>query len=232
MALVKYGGGIVQFSGSIAGNTFARNRSGNYVRSRTKPTNPNTARQNAVRGFLSTLTDRWSQTLTANQRTAWNDYGQNVVMKNKLGEDTKFTGFNHYIRSNTWRLDLGQATIDDGPVIYEVPAKDGTVTVGFSEATQQVDFTFDDGADWCSEDDAGIMIIQGQPQNAQRNFFKGPWRGRSAKMGSSIAPITTPQNYVSIWAISEGQRCWVQFRIIRADGRISEPFAANAFCAA
>ncbi|GAI58374.1 unnamed protein product, partial [marine sediment metagenome] len=39
MALVKYGGGITQMSGSIAGNTFARNRYGNYVRSRTKPIN-------------------------------------------------------------------------------------------------------------------------------------------------------------------------------------------------
>ena len=41
MALVKYGGGIIQMSGSMAGNTFARNRYGNYMRARTKPVNPN-----------------------------------------------------------------------------------------------------------------------------------------------------------------------------------------------
>ncbi|GAH13494.1 unnamed protein product, partial [marine sediment metagenome] len=49
MSLVKYGGGIVQMSGSIAGNTFARNRYGNYVRARTKPINPNSDRQVVVR---------------------------------------------------------------------------------------------------------------------------------------------------------------------------------------
>ncbi|GAH50296.1 unnamed protein product, partial [marine sediment metagenome] len=48
MALVKLGGGIVQISGSIAGNTFARNRFGNYMRSRTKPVNPNSTRQTDI----------------------------------------------------------------------------------------------------------------------------------------------------------------------------------------
>ncbi|GAI01350.1 unnamed protein product, partial [marine sediment metagenome] len=45
MALIKYGGGIVQISGSIAGTVFARNKMGNYARPRTKPVNPRTARQ-------------------------------------------------------------------------------------------------------------------------------------------------------------------------------------------
>ena len=31
MALIKYGGGIVHASGSLAGNTFARNKYGNYM---------------------------------------------------------------------------------------------------------------------------------------------------------------------------------------------------------
>ncbi|GAH28464.1 unnamed protein product, partial [marine sediment metagenome] len=37
MALVKYGAGIIQMSGSIAGDVHARNRFGNYIRPRTKP---------------------------------------------------------------------------------------------------------------------------------------------------------------------------------------------------
>lgn len=232
MALVKYGGGIIQMSGSIAGNTYARNRYGNYARARTKPTNPNTSRQSAIRSFMANLTTRWAQTLTANQRTAWGLYGSNVNMLNRLGETVQLTGFNHYIRSNMWRLDLGQAIVDDGPVVFELPAQDGTIAITASEATQQVSVAFDDGLDWCSEDNAGIMILEGAPQNAQRNFFAGPYRGRSAKMGNAGAPIASPQDYVAIHAISEGQRFWVKFRILRADGRLSEPFTANTFCAA
>jgi len=111
MALVKFGGGVVQMSGSIAGDTFARNRYGNYCRARTKPTNPNTSRQQDVRASLAFLTDRWSNTLTALQRAAWNLYGDSVAMTNRLGETTKLTGFNHYIRSNIERKRIVGSTI-------------------------------------------------------------------------------------------------------------------------
>lgn len=232
MALVKYGGGIIQMTGSIAGTTFARNRYGNYSRARTKPVNPNTVRQQAVRGFMATLTTRWAQTLTAAQRTAWNLYASSVAMTNRLGESIHLTGFNHYIRSNVWRLDLGQTVVDAGPTTFELPTKDGSIVVTASEATQEIEITFDDGADWCSEDDAGIMILEGSPQNPQRNFFAGPYKGRSAKMGDSAVPITSPQTYSTLHVVTELQRIWVKFRIIRADGRLSEDFTANCFCAA
>jgi len=39
MALIRFGGGIVQMLGSIGGTTFARNASGNYARARTTPAN-------------------------------------------------------------------------------------------------------------------------------------------------------------------------------------------------
>jgi len=232
MSLVKFGGGIIQMSGSIAGNTFARNRYGNYVRARTKPVNPNTAKQVLVRAVWANLTTRWAQTLTANQRAAWNLYASSVAMKNRLGEVVYMTGFNHYLRSNHWFARMGRTLVDDGPVIFELPDMDPTMTVSCSEATQQVTMTFDDTLDWCSEDDAMLVILQSQGQNPQRNFFDGPWTGRSAKVGASGVPVTSPQDYASITVLSDGQRFWSKFRILRADGRLSEPFTANAFCLA
>jgi len=232
MALIKFGGGVVGMSGSIAGTTFARNRYGSYARARTKPINPSSARQQAVRGYMATLTSRWSQTLSAAQRTAWNLYGSSVAMLNRLGESVFVTGYSHFIRSNMWRLDLGQTVVDAGPTVFELPEKDGTLTVAFSEATQDATLTFDDGADWCSEDNAGLMILEGSPQNPQRNFFAGPFKGRSAKMGNSVAPTTSPQTYSTIHVVTELQKVWIQCRILRADGRLSQPFRANGIVAA
>ena len=232
MALVKYGGGITQMSGSMAGNTFARNRYGNYVRARTKPINPNTAKQVLVRAVMAELTTRWAQTLSDAQRVAWNLYGSSVKMKNKLGEDIYLTGYNHYIRSNSWFLRMGRTVVDDGPTVFELPAMDPIMSVACSEATQQVTMTFDDTMDWCSEDDSMLVILQSQGQNPQRNFFAGPWTGRSAKIGASGVPVASPMDYASITVLTEGQRFWSKFRILRADGRLSEPFTANAFCAA
>ena len=232
MALVKYGGGIIQMSGSIAGNTHARNRFGNYVRARTKPINPNTANQVRIRTALATLTALWSQILTANQRTAWNLYAASVSMKNALGEAVNLTGFNHFIRSNTTRMAHYGRYFADGPTVFELPEKDPTVAVIVSEATGNCTLTFDDTMEWVDEDDAALIIWDGRPQNKQRNFFGGPYLGISDKGGDSVAPKTSPEYFENHWAVAEGQRCWWKFRIRRADGRLSEPFYCDSIVVA
>jgi len=232
MALVKYGGGIIQMSGSIAGNTHARNRYGNYIRAKTKPINPNTARQQTVRNAVALLTVRWSQTLDATKRAAWNLYASNVNMKNKLGEVIKLSGFNHYIRSNALKVQLGVAPVDDGPVIYELPDQDPTLAVTASEATQNLTAAFDNTLAWAIETGGMLFMFQGTPQNAQRNFFAGPWRLWTAVEGIDPDGAVTPKIAPAVFAISELQRNWVYARILRADGRLSEPFSTNFFTAA
>lgn len=230
MALVKYGGGIVAMSGSIAGNVHARNRSGNYVRARTVPINPNTARQQLARNSVAFLCDQWSSVLTATQRTAWNLYAASVAMKNKLGETIYLSGFNHYVRSNTILKMLGQTLVAAGPTIFELPEHDPLFAVTASEATQLVSVVFDDAAAWCDEDDAFMFTFQGKPQNAQINFFDGPWRIMDMIAGDSVTPPTTPETQTSPFILTEGQRLWTYGRIIRADGRLSEKFRADTFC--
>ncbi len=227
MASVKFGGGIVQMSGSIGGDTFARNRYGNYVRARTKPINPNTARQITVRTSMAFLTQRWSATLTAAQRTAWNLYGSSVTMKNKLGENTFLTGFNHYIRSNMIRKQTSTALIDAGPTVFELPAQDPTYAITASEATQVVSNAFDVAMDWATEDGAYIYFFQGSPQTAQRNFFGGPWRISGALAGVDPGPLVSPKDRPAVFAIAELQHLWGYARISRADGRLSEPFRGD-----
>jgi hypothetical protein len=232
MALIKYGGGIIQMSGSLAGNTFARNRYGNYCRARTKPTNPNTALQVAVREAIAYLTNRWSQTLTAAQRTAWNLYASSVAMKNKLGETTYLSGFNHYIRSNVNSIIIDQPAIDAGPTVFELPDQDPTFVITASEATQNISAAFDNTMDWAVEDGSFLFMWQGQPQNPQRNFFAGPWRFWTAVQGVDPGGPATPKEAPAVFAIAEGQRLWAYARICRADGRLSEVFRSDCFCAA
>lgn len=227
MALAKYGGGIVQLSGSVAGNTFARNRFGNYVRARTKPVNPQTDRQVLVRSAMATLTTRWAQILTAVQRTAWNLYGSSVAMQNRLGETIFLTGFNHYIRSNLTRETGPTVLVDDGPVVFELPAKDPTLAVTASEATQALTIAFDNAMDWAVEDGAFLFLFQGTPQNPQRNFFNGPWRFINYVGGVDPGGAIEPEVGVGPFAIAEGQRQWIYGRISRADGRLSEPFQSD-----
>jgi len=232
MALVKYGGGIIQMSGSIAGNTHARNRFGNYIRARTKPVNPNSARQQTVRAALATLTYNWGQILTAVQRTAWNLYAASVSMKNRLGENVNLTGFNHYIRSNLILLQDAKATIADGPTTFEIPEQDPVFAITASEATNDITVTYDDTLEWCDEDNAYMYVFGGTPQNPQRNFFAGPWRLGDSIDGDSGSPPSSTGTVASPFILTETQRVWAYARILRADGRMSEPFQADCFCAA
>lgn len=232
MALVKYGGGIIQMSGSIAGNTHARNRYGNYIRAKTKPVNPNTARQQAVRSAVGELTARWSQTLTDAKRIAWQLYADSVNMKNRLGEVIHLSGFNHYIRSNVPRILFSKTIIDDGPVIFELPGHDPLFAVAISENTQHILTTFSVDMDWSTEADAFLFVSQGQPQNPQRNFFAGPWRTATAIRGEDPGPPISPWDSAVSFAVAELQRIWCYGRIARADGRLSEVFRADCFCGA
>ncbi len=232
MALVKFGGGLIQMSGSIAGNTFARNRYGNYVRAKTKPINPNTARQIAVRAAVALLTVRWAQTLTAIQRTAWNLYADNVNMKNRLGEVIHLSGFNHYIRSNAFRARASFTIVDAGPVIFELPTQDPLYSITISEAAQQITSTYDDTLAWANETGGYLLLAHGQPQNAQRNFFAGPWRVVGAVPGVDGVPPASPSVNAIGFPVAEGQRNWCRARIAMADGRLSEIFRADTFCAA
>jgi len=220
MALIKFGGGVTQASGSIGGTTFARNRFGNYSRSRTKPVNPNTALQSGVRGRLAYLAEYWSSQLTAGERGAWATYAAAVASLNRLGESVYLTGFNHFLRSNTSRLQGGGAVIDAGPTVLTLPETDTTFAATFTASDQKVNITFNDALPWASEVGAAMYIYMGQPQNVTRNFFNGPWKYVNKLTSTSTSPtaLTAPFTVVA------GQKVWVYARIQRADGRMSSKF--------
>lgn len=212
-------------AGSIAGTVFARNRSGNYARARTKPVNPNTQRQIDIRTIIQDLSEEWHDTLSAAHRAAWDAYGAAVNMLNKLGETINLTGFNHFIRSNSVRAYCGNiGQINAGPIVLSLPDTD-PLFVAAPQNDQTVDFTYDDGMAWVTEDGAEMAIFMGKPQLKSRNFFRGPWRYMVRVVGDSGAPPTSPLEGVSgPFAIDVDSNIWFYARISRADGRVTNKF--------
>lgn len=225
MALLKYGGGIIQISGSIAGVTHARNRFGNYARPRTKPVNPNSSRQVVIRSALSYLTTYWHETLTPANRTAWNTYAAAVAMKNKLGETVYLTGFNMFLRTNILRMQLGKSLCPDGPIELSLPDKDATFAISASAATQAITVTWDATLAWTEIAASVLGVWQGVPQIVTRNFFAGPWRMLSSIPCDAESPTALP----AVMTLVEGQKIWCYGRIVTGptDSRVSEPFYAN-----
>lgn len=232
MALIKFGGGITEMRGSIAGNVFARNRYGAYVRSRTKPVNPNSTAQGLVRSAMSSVTEYWAHTLTGTQRIAWATYAAAVAMKNKLGETVYLSGFNHFVRGNATRSRLGLDIIAAGPTTLALPEKDTTIAITASVATQKVSIAFDNTQAWATEADSHLVLFVGQPQQATRNFFASPWK-YAGKVAGVVAPApTSPAAIDSPYTLVLGQRIFAYAMIIRADGRVSEAMYCNCTVAA
>lgn len=231
MALAKYGPQVVQLSGSIAGSVYARNRFGNYVRPRTKPVNPQSPRQSAARVIMMYLAEAWRESpLTDVIRAAWQTYADSVNWNNRLGEQVTLTGFNMFVRGNAAALNIGEDMKVDAPVDLGLPAGDPNFVVSnVSEATQTFDAAFDDTMDWCTEDDAFLIIHQGKPVSASHNFFGGPFRRCAFLGGIDPGGIASPSLALPNigFPILEGQKIWWEAAILRADGRISTRFRCN-----
>jgi len=227
MALVKYGGGIIQASGSIAGTTHARNRFGNYIRARTKPVNPNSLQQGHVRTSLSFLTMAWASVLTPAERIAWATYANAIAMKNRLGESIYLTGFNHFIRSNVEYYRHKLLYVKAGPTTLALPEKDVAFACTGSVASQRISVAFTEGAPWAIEVGAQMFVYMGTPRQITRNFFNGPWKCAGAITGVANPGVQSPTDLVAPMTLILGQLVTCYARIWRIDGRISEPFTST-----
>lgn len=215
-------------SGSIGATTYAHNRFGQYARRRSTPVNPQSTPQVQARARMSLLSNLWNTALTADQRQAWDNYAANVPMQNRLGDQIYVTGFNMYCRANALVLQSGLTRVDDGPVLYLKGEQDPTFAVAISEGTQLISVTFDVNLDWVGEDEAALMCYMGDPKATNINFYNGPWLFADSIEGDSVTPPTSPATIAVPKFVAEGQKVWVRARVIRADGRVSDPF--SGFC--
>jgi hypothetical protein len=106
--------GITAASGKISGSVFARGRGNLYVRVKTKPHNPNSTQQAAVRASFRTNSQAW-RGLTASQRSAWNAAAINFPRKNKLGNTIILSGAGLYSSLNANLFSIGATIIASPP---------------------------------------------------------------------------------------------------------------------
>ena len=224
MASIRLGAGITGISGSIGGTTFGHNRFGAYMRARTTPVNPNTFRQSRMRSFVADVSAAWGGALTVFQRAAWEVYAASLVSTNRLGEQIKLTGFNHYIRSNTFRLQNVLTRIDDAPTILTLPGEDTVFLAVVDEANQEISVTFDETRTWVDQDNGGMGIYMSKPQGVGTTFITGPWKKAGTIVGDSTTPPTGPQTFTAPFPVAVGQVIAVRARITEEDGRLSDLF--------
>lgn len=220
---------LPQASGSLGGMVWSHNAGGNYIRARATPTDPGTSFQTTIRNAVAGLVNHWVNTLTVDQRAAWNTYAANVTLPDVFGDARYRSGINHYVRSNTPRLQTGLARVDDGPTIFNV-GEYTTPTITASAAAQEISVGFDNTDDWANETGSGLIAWSSRPQNPTIDFFKGPYRHIGRVSGVTGDPPASPAAIATAFAFSEGHRVYAKLNVSRADGRLGT--VVRTFCLA
>lgn len=206
-------------SGSLGAIVFAHNRFGAYMRTRVIPTNPSSYDQQIVRNFMSVLSNRWYNVLTAAQRDGWETYASNVPKTNRIGQQIYLTGLNWYIACNTSRLRTVDLTyVDDAPTVFTMASFTASLGAA-SEATQTISIIFDNTDDW-ADDDGALLIYGTRPQNSSIRYNAQPFRYSARILGVTATPPTSPETVDYPFAFVEGQLLYVRLTCCDPDGTI------------
>ena len=122
MALIKLTAIVDNISGKLNGTVFAKNKGGHYMRSKSKPTNPRTAQQMAVRGAFGAISTSW-RSLPEAARNAWNEIASDFPYINKLGDSKVLSGFALHQKLNR------NVGLVGGDALQYPPAPQGTASI-------------------------------------------------------------------------------------------------------
>lgn len=218
--------GASDASGKINGMVIRRNKAGLYAAPYVIPVVPNSTRQMLVKTRLTTVSQAYAD-LDAAQLLAWDTYAKNVTLPDRLGGRAIVSGANMFNRTNMARLEGGLAILEDAPTEFYLGEKDETAAAAISEATQQISLTFDNTKHWAVEAGGKMLVYMGQPQNASRAFYGGPWKYAGAVTGATPVAPTSPATIAVPVPVTAGQKVWLQIRTLRANGSLSDPFRVS-----
>lgn len=213
---------LTDASGSLAGVTYSHNRGGAYTRSRAVPVNPNTPQQALVRSWFADAQGSWSA-LTAAQRDAWDSYALATPIANSIGASVNVGGKGMFTRGLVPRLQAGLTQISAGPVVTGLPALTGPGITSITASTGIMIVTFTNTDLWATAVGGALLVYASRPQSPTITGFKGPYRFAGRVLGA-VSPPTSPQNITLPFTVTAGQRVFVRFVSVTADGRLSGDF--------
>lgn len=228
MAKVKLGALAQDVRGTIAGQTFSRNKGGSYVRQKVSPTQPETARQTAQRGILSQVAQLWAATVTAT-RSLWYTYAENNPVTDVFGDSLKLNGAAAFQKLNATLLTCNVAAITTPPT--EEPIPHVTLQSIAAVTTTGITATFNDNL----TDDRQIMVFGWVTPPNQGAFPKSKLRLLATAPGEASPTVTiAPGDIINpLVTLVAGQRLHVRIAVVEiASGRVTGTATASAIITA
>ena len=227
-------------SGSIGGITYSRNKGGMYTRTRAKPTNPNSIRQQASRAYLGNAVQQWATNLSELERNSWRNYAAQVPMLDKLGQMKHRTGQQMFIRSYVANMVIAGVAAPDqmnGPpdLGANVTGVRATATLepslGIGEVESVLSWQTNAILASASDGDGWLGLYIGPPVSDGVSYWKGPYQFATraeVSVDDSAVSFTgaLADNANSNGGVAIGQRRPVRLIITYEDGRVSQEWSA------
>lgn len=224
MAKVKYGGGIQDIRGSIAGQVHSRNTYGNYIRQKVSPVQPRTRRQLEIRTLFTELSRRYSNTLTDDQQEAWRQAAASSPVRDVFGDSITLTGINLYARLNSLRLLQGLTPLDDPPPVEEVPSLD-SLSLSWDPETSTLEVGF---APTPIPPGLSLFVWATEPLNPGVAFVSPKLRLLAVLPQGTTSPADITTQYLARYgAITPGKRIYVAAELVSEYGWKGQRSLAN-----
>lgn len=228
MALIKFTAFLADMRGKVAGTVFTKNRAGAIARTKVTPVNPNTAVQQAVRSVLTFLSQNW-RSLTAAQRTAWNNAVRNFPRNNVFGDSKLLSGHQLYIGLNG-QLDAAGASLITSP-----PVPTGADTVTSLALAITVGTTTMTAAFAPTPVPAGhaLIIEATSPQSPGKSNVNNQFRQLQVEAAAAATPADLWTAYIAKFGSPPiGQVVHIRGKLVNtATGEVSNTLAASAVSA-
>jgi hypothetical protein len=210
-------------SGSYQGKTFARNRFGQYLRTRAAPVNVNSTAQGVVRARLAANAAAW-RSLTALQRAGWLSLGQAITRTDALGQSYTFNGFMAYCSANNNNVAAGNAVVSDAPALA-TPAALLTAVITLTAAALSIAYTATPLA-------AGARLFSfASPQRSAGRAFEGDFRLVAVSAAAAASPANLFAAYQTRFGTPVvGNRIFFSLQVYLA-GFLSGPLVTSAVVA-
>lgn len=216
MAKVKYGEMIADLRGKINGTVHSKNRSGQYMRNKTSPVNPQSTSQSGVRNSFTTFAQGW-RSLTAAQRSAWAGVVDAFTKSNVFGDTVRLTGANLYMMLNRVIATIGGTAITSPPIPAAVTGitsasavadvSDATIVLTYAPAIPAAQTT---------------QVWATAPQSAGVSFVKNKYRYIGKMVTANASPFDITSMYEAKFGTgwkTAGQKVFIrQVPVITASG--------------
>lgn len=229
MAIITLAAPVSGIRGKVGGLVYSANKSGPYLKSWARGSNPRTRKQTSHRANLVSFSLTWN-TLSDADKLTWDVYAALPAqdLTNSLGEDYSISGFNWFIRINLNRFSIGDAVRLIAP----------TTTQPASQTIEDV-FLFETGSASTTniELPAGggtgnpRFVIKAELVTSSGNIAGPAVRSfmLSNRFGEGVTTLPFMDELLEHFGTAlEGQKVFVTLQVQSEQGRRSAPVAASA----